>query len=325
MSLALNVSRGSFYWHFRDIACADFRSQVLRSWRDRMTDLVIRDVAGKAGPDRLRHLLKRAFVEKPGWTARSGRGPRWMQGCRDSCVGRCRPGRLHRQLLLRREFKADARCLGQLSCIGPIWVRLCSWTSAIRRFQHRPSMISPTCSRGERTRARSCGALIHCVGVDIMPLRAPSTSGAGPNPTAVPILDPGPARTENRLATPPPVARYASPSTGSVSSSSAEPWGLQWPKSRPGPGRLNSKPGRLPTSTRGGRRLPVGLLRPGVLRRGWQGVRRTPRCCVAGVGAAAHSDSSSMPKFSGGAWSAKTHVAEGTSHNPPAKMDIGPT
>jgi len=63
MSTTLKVSRGSFYWHFRDIA--DFRSQLLQSWRERMTDQVIREIAGKAEPDRLKHLLKRAFVEKP--------------------------------------------------------------------------------------------------------------------------------------------------------------------------------------------------------------------------------------------------------------------
>ena len=63
MSTTLKVSRGSFYWHFRDIA--DFRSQILRSWRERMTDQVIQEVAGKAEPERLKHLLKRALVEKP--------------------------------------------------------------------------------------------------------------------------------------------------------------------------------------------------------------------------------------------------------------------
>src|SRR5215467_11089860 len=63
MATTLKVSRGSFYWHFRDIA--DFRSQILRSWQQRMTDQVIQEVAGKAEPDRLRHLLKRALVEKP--------------------------------------------------------------------------------------------------------------------------------------------------------------------------------------------------------------------------------------------------------------------
>lgn len=63
MAAALRVSRGSFYWHFRDIG--DFREQLLQSWRERSTDRVIRDLdARKAEPDRLKHLMKRAFAEK---------------------------------------------------------------------------------------------------------------------------------------------------------------------------------------------------------------------------------------------------------------------
>jgi AcrR family transcriptional regulator len=62
MSMKLEVSRGSFYWHFRDIA--DFRSQILRSWQERMTDQVIQEIAEKAEPDRLKHLMRRAFVVK---------------------------------------------------------------------------------------------------------------------------------------------------------------------------------------------------------------------------------------------------------------------
>jgi AcrR family transcriptional regulator len=60
MSRTLKVSRGSFYWHFRDVA--DFRSQLLRTWRERATEQVIRDLDAEAGePDRLKHLMKRAF------------------------------------------------------------------------------------------------------------------------------------------------------------------------------------------------------------------------------------------------------------------------
>src|SRR5215813_14978276 len=63
MATRLKVSRGSFYWHFLDIA--DFRSQVLQSWQERTTDQVIRDLeAAKAAPDRLKHLMRRAFVTK---------------------------------------------------------------------------------------------------------------------------------------------------------------------------------------------------------------------------------------------------------------------
>lgn len=63
MADELSVSRGSFYWHFRDIA--DFKSELLLSWRERMTDQVIREVSGKDEPDRLKFLLKRAFAAKP--------------------------------------------------------------------------------------------------------------------------------------------------------------------------------------------------------------------------------------------------------------------
>jgi AcrR family transcriptional regulator len=63
MATSLEVSRGSFYWHFRDIA--DFRSQLLRSWQERSTDRVIRDLdAAQGEPDRLKHLMKRAFPAK---------------------------------------------------------------------------------------------------------------------------------------------------------------------------------------------------------------------------------------------------------------------
>src|ERR1700730_4794147 len=63
MAEKLKVSRGSFYWHFSDIA--DFRAQLLRSWQERSTDQVIRQLeAAKAGPDRLKHLMKRAFATK---------------------------------------------------------------------------------------------------------------------------------------------------------------------------------------------------------------------------------------------------------------------
>ena len=63
MAAKLNVSRGSFYWHFRDIA--DFRAQVLASWRERATEQVIEQLeAAKGEPDRLKHLVRRAFVGK---------------------------------------------------------------------------------------------------------------------------------------------------------------------------------------------------------------------------------------------------------------------
>lgn len=64
MAEALKVSRGSFYWHFADIA--DFRAQLLQAWRERATDQVIRDLDARAEPDRLKHLMRRAFVGRRG-------------------------------------------------------------------------------------------------------------------------------------------------------------------------------------------------------------------------------------------------------------------
>jgi AcrR family transcriptional regulator len=63
MAERLGVSRGSFYWHFRDIA--DLREQMLASWRERATEQVIDQLeAAKGAPDRLRNLMRRAFVGK---------------------------------------------------------------------------------------------------------------------------------------------------------------------------------------------------------------------------------------------------------------------
>lgn len=61
MADGLKVSRGSFYWHFRDIA--DFRAQLLQAWQEEATDRVIRDLeAQKDRPDRLRQFMRRAFA-----------------------------------------------------------------------------------------------------------------------------------------------------------------------------------------------------------------------------------------------------------------------
>ncbi|TRD10921.1 TetR/AcrR family transcriptional regulator [Erythrobacter insulae] len=60
MSSQLNVSRGSFYWHFQD--AADFRSQLLQSWQESTTTQVIQNLAEKAERSRLKYLMRRAFV-----------------------------------------------------------------------------------------------------------------------------------------------------------------------------------------------------------------------------------------------------------------------
>ena len=60
MATGLNVSRGSFYWHFQDIAA--FRSELLHSWREVSTDQVIRELDARDGdPERLKRLLRSAL------------------------------------------------------------------------------------------------------------------------------------------------------------------------------------------------------------------------------------------------------------------------
>jgi AcrR family transcriptional regulator len=63
MAEKLNVSRGSFYWHFRDIG--DFRAELLRAWQEGSTDQVIEDLDARAGePHLLRELMRRAFASR---------------------------------------------------------------------------------------------------------------------------------------------------------------------------------------------------------------------------------------------------------------------
>jgi AcrR family transcriptional regulator len=60
MAETLNVSRGSFFWHFRDVG--DFRAQLLQRWQDIATDQIITELDSRPGdPTRLRDLLHRAF------------------------------------------------------------------------------------------------------------------------------------------------------------------------------------------------------------------------------------------------------------------------
>lgn len=51
LSKKLNVSRGSFYWHFKDIG--EFKSEVIHAWRKTATENIINAV-NRAGTPRLR-------------------------------------------------------------------------------------------------------------------------------------------------------------------------------------------------------------------------------------------------------------------------------
>lgn len=62
LAAGLDVSRGSFYWHFKDIG--EFRLQLLARWQERTTDQVLEQTdASTTGAARLTHLMKLAFNE----------------------------------------------------------------------------------------------------------------------------------------------------------------------------------------------------------------------------------------------------------------------
>ncbi len=64
LARSLGVSRGSFYWHFKDIA--DFRGAVLERWRAVAAEGVIAEVERDiATTDRFHTLLFRAFTADP--------------------------------------------------------------------------------------------------------------------------------------------------------------------------------------------------------------------------------------------------------------------
>lgn len=60
---ALGVSRGSFYWHFADVAA--FHAAILGRWREIALENIIAEVEG-AADDRLEALFHRAFAAGSG-------------------------------------------------------------------------------------------------------------------------------------------------------------------------------------------------------------------------------------------------------------------
>lgn len=61
MVKALNVSRGSFYWHFKSID--DFHTALLSSWREQITEAVIAELRGiGGGENQLTELISRVIL-----------------------------------------------------------------------------------------------------------------------------------------------------------------------------------------------------------------------------------------------------------------------
>lgn len=65
LSRELGVTRGSFYWHFTDLA--DYHSRLIEHWQDLATRSVIEEIERVESPrPRLAELLRRAFSNTSG-------------------------------------------------------------------------------------------------------------------------------------------------------------------------------------------------------------------------------------------------------------------
>src|SRR4029077_13465120 len=63
LAKAMGVSRGSFYWHFADVAA--FHAAILKHWREVAAEQVIAGLEASAGEvDPLSLLLRRTFNSK---------------------------------------------------------------------------------------------------------------------------------------------------------------------------------------------------------------------------------------------------------------------
>ncbi len=62
LAKTMGVSRGSFYWHFTDLAA--FHDAVLKRWREIAAERIIADVEADNAGEPLRALLRRTFGAK---------------------------------------------------------------------------------------------------------------------------------------------------------------------------------------------------------------------------------------------------------------------
>ena len=127
MAKKLRVSRGSFYWHFRDIK--DFRSQLLRSWEDRSTDQVIQDLDMSRGSARSSRI---PYATSLWWAPQFGRRSK-VVGCRrqnrskSSCRNRLEKNCPHRKVACRGWCRTKS-CTppSNISLLGVCWAFACA-------------------------------------------------------------------------------------------------------------------------------------------------------------------------------------------------------
>lgn len=92
LAKALGVSRGSFYWHFRDVEA--YHTAVLARWRDIATERIIANVEKHAdAAEGVEYLLRGAFAARSISKSRYGAGPPTMPPraklCARSTSGAC--------------------------------------------------------------------------------------------------------------------------------------------------------------------------------------------------------------------------------------------
>jgi AcrR family transcriptional regulator len=81
LAKAMGVSRGSFYWHFADIAA--YHAAILKYWREVSAEQIIASLEASAGDDDpLALLLRRTSATSRHWRRRSAPGQRSTQSPR---------------------------------------------------------------------------------------------------------------------------------------------------------------------------------------------------------------------------------------------------
>src|SRR5829696_5679004 len=158
MSEKLSVSRGSFYWHFRDIE--DFRCQLLERWQEISTDQIITELDSRPGdPGRLKDLMHRAFNTQRNLDQLSGRGLPTTKTSPASLPPSMSEGSAASpDCWLKPASIASALPIAPPSFIGPFWDNPLLWTDATlpsRPARGQSSAVRLLLSRLGRARRRA--------------------------------------------------------------------------------------------------------------------------------------------------------------------------